>query len=47
MSPNESGDQELRDIGGVKLLLRKAEGIDVKDLKSLVDDTKNLLQRAS
>lgn len=40
MSPNESGDQELRDIGGVKLLLRKAEGIDVKDLKSLVDDTK-------
>lgn len=40
MSPNESADQELRDIGGVKLLLRKAEGIDVKDLKSLVDDTK-------
>lgn len=40
MSPNESADQELRDIGGVKLLLRKAEGIDVKDLKSLVDDAK-------
>jgi len=40
MSPNEGGDQELRDIGGVKLLLRKAEGIDVKDLKSLVDDAK-------
>lgn len=43
MSPNESGDQELRDIGGVKLLLRKAEGIDVKDLKSLVDDTKKFI----
>ena len=43
MSPNESADQELRDIGGVKLLLRKAEGIDVKDLKSLVDDTKKFI----
>lgn len=31
---------EARDIGGVKLLTRAVEGIDAKDLKSLVDDAK-------
>ncbi|QGM97374.1 alanine--tRNA ligase [Methylocystis parvus] len=31
---------EARDVGGVKLLTRAVEGIDAKDLKSLVDDAK-------
>jgi alanyl-tRNA synthetase len=31
---------EAREIGGVKLLIRAVEGIDAKDLKSLVDDAK-------
>ena len=37
---SENNSQEAQDIGGIKLLLRKADGIDVKDLKSLVDDAK-------
>ncbi|MBL1255852.1 alanine--tRNA ligase [Methylocystis sp. Sn-Cys] len=31
---------EARDVGGIKLLTRAVEGIDAKDLKSLVDDAK-------
>jgi len=34
------GAQEWRDVGGVKLLTRAVEGIDAKELKSLVDDAK-------
>jgi alanyl-tRNA synthetase len=34
------GGPEAREIGGVKLLTRAVEGIDAKDLKSLVDDAK-------
>jgi len=34
------GGSEPRDVGGVKLLTRAVEGIDAKDLKSLVDDAK-------
>ncbi len=34
---------EARDIAGVKLLTRAVEGIDAKDLKSLVDDAKKSL----
>jgi len=34
------GGSEARDVGGVKLLTRAVEGIDAKDLKSLVDDAK-------
>ncbi|WP_442755072.1 alanine--tRNA ligase [Methylocystis sp. JAN1] len=36
----DGGGPEARDIGGVKLLTRAVEGIDAKDLKSLVDDAK-------
>ena len=31
---------EARDVGGVKLLTRAVEGIEAKDLKSMVDDAK-------
>lgn len=44
MGPSESSGQEAHDIGGIKLLLRKADGIDVKDLKSLVDDAKKSIE---
>ncbi|WP_424363894.1 DHHA1 domain-containing protein [Methylocystis parvus] len=35
-----SNGEAIRSIGGVKLLARAVEGIDAKDLKSLVDDAK-------
>jgi alanyl-tRNA synthetase len=35
-----AGGPEARDVGGVRLLTRAVEGIDAKDLKSLVDDAK-------
>ncbi|MGJ0506252.1 MAG: alanine--tRNA ligase [Methylocystis sp.] len=41
-SGNGSGS-EARDVAGVKLLTRAVEGIDAKDLKSLVDDAKKSL----
>lgn len=44
MGSSENGSQETHDIGGIKLLLRKADGIDVKDLKSLVDDAKKSVE---
>ena len=34
------GDAGVRDVGGVKLMARAVEGIEVKDLKSLVDQGK-------
>jgi alanyl-tRNA synthetase len=34
---------EAREVAGVKLLTRAVEGIDAKDLKSLVDDAKKSL----
>ncbi|WP_036288786.1 alanine--tRNA ligase [Methylocystis sp. ATCC 49242] len=34
------GGQEWRDVAGVKLLTRAVDGVDAKDLKSLVDDAK-------
>ncbi|NDB70012.1 MAG: alanine--tRNA ligase, partial [Methylocystaceae bacterium] len=45
MGGNVSGesDQGSQLIGGVKLMLRKVEGIDVKDLKALVDEGKKTL----
>jgi alanyl-tRNA synthetase len=38
-----SAAPEARDVAGVRLLTRAVEGIDVKDLKSLVDDAKKSL----
>jgi alanyl-tRNA synthetase len=35
-----SGDDGVRKVGGVKLLARAVSGIEIKDLKSLVDDGK-------
>ncbi|KPF98946.1 alanyl-tRNA synthetase [Rhodopseudomonas sp. AAP120] len=34
------GGSDVRDIGGVKLMARSVEGIEIKDLKSLVDQGK-------
>ncbi|MFC0241530.1 alanine--tRNA ligase [Rhodopseudomonas telluris] len=34
------GSSDVRDIGGVKLMARSVEGIEIKDLKSLVDQGK-------
>jgi alanyl-tRNA synthetase len=34
---------DVREIGGVKAMLRVVEGVDAKDLKSLVDDAKKSL----
>jgi alanyl-tRNA synthetase len=34
------GDAGIRTVGDIKLMARKVEGIDIKDLKSLVDDGK-------
>jgi alanyl-tRNA synthetase len=39
----KDGGSEAREIAGVKLLTRAVEGIDAKDLKSLVDDAKKSL----
>ena len=35
-----SGDGGVKTVGDIKLLARKVEGIDIKDLKSLVDEAK-------
>jgi alanyl-tRNA synthetase len=35
-----SGASDVREIGGVKLMARSVEGIEIKDLKSLVDQGK-------
>ncbi len=40
---NNDAMQEARDIGGVKLIARAIEGVDPKDLKSLVDDAKKAI----
>ncbi|ABE38970.1 alanyl-tRNA synthetase [Rhodopseudomonas palustris BisB5] len=37
------GGADVRDVGGVKLLARAVEGIEIKDLKSLVDQGKKQL----
>lgn len=34
---------DVREIGGVKVMLRAVEGVDAKDLKSLVDEAKKSL----
>jgi alanyl-tRNA synthetase len=39
----KDGGSEAREIAGVKLLTRAVDGIDAKDLKSLVDDAKKSL----
>ena len=44
MGSSDNSGQEAHDIGGIKLLLRRADGIDVKDLKSLVDDAKKSIE---
>ncbi|NBT22963.1 MAG: alanine--tRNA ligase, partial [Methylocystaceae bacterium] len=44
MGSSDNSGQEAQDIGGIKLLLRRADGIDVKDLKSLVDDAKKSIE---
>jgi alanyl-tRNA synthetase len=36
----EGADSDLRDIGGVRLMLRTVAGVEAKDLKSLVDEAK-------
>ncbi|WP_457798782.1 alanine--tRNA ligase [Methylocystis sp. S23] len=36
----KEGGPDAREVGGVKLLTRAVEGVDAKDLKSLVDDAK-------
>jgi alanyl-tRNA synthetase len=38
-----SGDAGVREAGGVKLMARAVEGIEMKDLKSLADDGKKQL----
>jgi alanyl-tRNA synthetase len=35
-----SGDGGVKTVGDIKLMARKVEGIDIKDLKSLVDEAK-------
>jgi alanyl-tRNA synthetase len=35
-----SGDGGIKTVGDIKLMARKVEGIDIKDLKSLVDEAK-------
>ncbi|MGP9811620.1 alanine--tRNA ligase [Rhodopseudomonas sp. NSM] len=37
------GGADVRDVGGVKLMARAVEGIEIKDLKSLVDQGKKQL----
>ncbi|HEY1612202.1 MAG TPA: alanine--tRNA ligase [Rhizomicrobium sp.] len=41
--PSRSGDDDAREIAGVKTMLRVVEGVGAKDLKSLVDDAKSKL----
>ncbi|MBB5049434.1 alanyl-tRNA synthetase [Rhodopseudomonas rhenobacensis] len=38
-----NGDAGVREVGGVKLMARAVEGIEIKDLKSLVDQGKKQL----
>jgi len=38
-----AADSAVRMVGDIKLMARKVEGIDIKDLKSLVDDGKKQL----
>jgi alanyl-tRNA synthetase len=42
-SNGSAADAGVRDVGGVKLLARSVEGIEMKDLKSLADDGKKQL----
>ena len=35
-----NGASDVRDVGGVKLMARAVEGVEIKDLKSLVDQGK-------
>jgi len=41
--PAQSGGDDTREIGGIKVSLRVLEGVTAKDLKSLADDTKTKL----
>jgi alanyl-tRNA synthetase len=38
-----NGASDVRDVGGVKLMARAVEGVEIKDLKSLVDQGKKQL----
>jgi len=42
-SAGDGAAEKPRDIGGVKLLARAVEGIETKDLKSMVDDAKKAI----
>jgi len=39
-SAGDGADSDLRDIGGVRVMLRAVAGVEAKDLKSLVDEAK-------
>ena len=39
-SASDAAESDLREIGGVRVMLRAVAGVDAKDLKSLVDDAK-------
>ncbi len=43
MGGGGAGEDPVRDVGGVKLMARTVEGVEMRDLKSLADEGKKRL----